>query len=315
MTEPGEKPESRPSNSDMTSESTYRPPSDRLDRTKLAAFIDGRLAGAERDAVLTRVAASPTDLEIVADALAVAAELDEDVTDIQRAAARRALKRPRATTWVAIAAAIVVVATVPLMSRMTRSGVDGYASLLVNRSPLGEGWEAHSWSATRGANDGISERVRAVRVGALTSTLDVAAAMRDSAALQIAGQIAALLDDVSGASSAVAAYRDVAKGGALPSIAQLREARNQARRMVTPNAFDDGAWLEAARIAASEHDTMFFVVPASRDRMKDLAGFTSSNARTQADMKSLNQIVDQRNWNWDALANSTTNILAQLAAP
>jgi hypothetical protein len=49
--------------------------------------------------------------------------------------------------------------------------------------------------------------------------------------------------------------------------------------------------------------------------MKDLAGFTSNNARTQADMKSLNEIVDQRNWNWDALANSTTNILAQLAAP
>jgi hypothetical protein len=296
----------------MRTESTYRPPSDRLDRTKLAALIDGRLAGAERDAVLTRLAASPTDLEIVADALAVSAELDEDVTDIRQAAARRASRRPRVVAWASIAAAVVVVASLPMMLRFAASPSGDYAALLTGHSALAAGWEAHSWSATRGAADDITERSRGIRVGALTSTLDVAVARRDSAAPRLAEQIAELLINVPGAREVATTYRTIAAHGLSVSPDEMRSASRAARGMVAAQAFDDGAWLEAARIAATDRDATFFAAAASRAPMSDLEHEAANDARIREDVAALRQLIGRRDW--DALSSATANILAQLAA-
>jgi hypothetical protein len=300
----------------MRTEPTYQPPNQELDRTKLAAFIDGRLAGAERDAVLARVADSPDDLAIIADALAVQAELEAGVKDIRDyAPATRWSRPPRMTKWMGIAASIVAVATLPLMPFLASfSTVDGYANLLTSHAGLVAGWDSHTWSATRGANDGIPERVRAVRVGALTSALDVAAARQDSVTRRIAEQIAALLDNVSGAGVVTAAYRHIADGSSPASSDRLRDSRHEARRMVTASAFDDGAWLEAARIAAKDHDARFFTATASRKQLRELAHETANDVRTQEDLKAVSTMVDAQTWNWNALANSTENILAQLGA-
>jgi len=296
----------------MTIESTYRLPSDRLERTKLAALIDGRLVKAERDAVLTRLAASPTDLEIVADALAVAAELDEDVTDIRQAAAKRASRPPRIATWVSIAAAVVVVASLPTMIRLAKSQAGDYAGLLSRHAALAAGWEAHSWSATRGAADDITERSRGIRVGALTSTLDVAVARGDSAAPRLAEQIAELLVNVPGARDVASTYRAMAARGTSLRADEMTSARRAARGMVSAQAFDDGAWLEAARIAAGDRDSTFFSASASRAPIGDLEHEATNDPRIREDVTALRQLISLRDWN--ALSAATTNILAQLAA-
>src|SRR5687768_3876572 len=47
---------------------------ERIDHETMAAFLDGRLAGAERERVLRVIAAHPEEYEVFADAARVAAE-------------------------------------------------------------------------------------------------------------------------------------------------------------------------------------------------------------------------------------------------
>ncbi len=160
----GEKRDSRPTNTDMTSERTQPHVAERLDRATLAALIDGRLQGADRDAALSKLATSPEDLEILADVVAVSRELDGGVTDIRTFAERPRARRPPMMKWMSAAAAILVVASASLMLRGGgTAAADGFASLITSQVALAPGWEAHSWSATRGAGDGISERARGIQ--------------------------------------------------------------------------------------------------------------------------------------------------------
>jgi hypothetical protein len=201
-----------------------------------------------------------------------------------------------------------------MMLRFAASPSGDYAALLSGHSALADGWEAHSWSATRGAADDITERSRGIRVGALTSTLDVAVARGDSAAPRLAEQIAELLVNVPGAREVAITYRGIAARGLSVRPDELRNASRAARGMVAAQAFDDGAWLEAARIAATDRDATFFATRASRDRLKALDGESANNLYIRSDVKTIMDMVGQQSWNWDVLANSTTNILAQLAA-
>lgn len=309
----GENRESRSSNTDMTPPRLDQRGNERLDRDTLAALIDGRLQGAARDAALASLAISPEDLEVVADVAAVSAELDDGVTDIRAFGEQRRARRPQLTRWLAAAAAIVVVATLPVMLRRGASPtVDGYAGLLSTAPVLREGWEAHSWSATRGSTDGITELARAVRAGALTTAIDLAVAHQDSAAQRLALQVAALFRDVPGASDVISAYNGVAKIGTTVPVEQLRDARHAARDKVAGTAFDEGAWLEAARIAAEDHDSTFFAASVSRARVADLQRAAANDPRIREDLTAMNRSIERHDW--DALAGAATNILAELAA-
>jgi hypothetical protein len=293
----------------------YQPPSHELDRAKLAAFIDGSLSGAERDAVLARVADSPTDMAIIADTLAVQAELDADVKDIRDYAPQTRWSRtPRMTKWMGIAASLIAVVALPLMPYLASfSTADGYASLLTSKTVLAAGWDAQAWSVTRGAKDGIPERVRAVRVGALTSAIDVAVARGDSATPRLASQVAALLEAVAGARNVILSYRSIAASGNAVQSEQVRDARHAARTMVTATAFDDGAWLEAAHIAASGRDSAFFAARASRVQLDQLMQDTAGDARAQNDVQAVSRLIETKAW--DAVAATTNSILASLATP
>jgi len=286
----------------------------RIDRGTLAALIDGRLKGAERDAALARLAASPDDLEIVADAVAVAVadELDEPL-DIRDAMARRG-RRPALVKWLAVAAAILFAVVLPMtMNRGAAPGVN-FASLLSGRVALAPGWEQHSWSATRGASDGMTERARAVRAGALTSAIDVAAARGgDSVTARLAAQMAALFVDVPGAGSVVTTYRDIASRNTPPAPERLRDARRATRDVVSQPAFDNGAWLEVARVAALDHDSAFFAASESREQLGRLERETAGDARARDEVLSVGRLIEQHDW--DALRAATTNVLALLAGP
>jgi hypothetical protein len=312
---PGEKPDPRSSNTGMTPQRRDPAAGQRLDRDTLAALIDGRLVGTDRDVALASLAASPDDLEIVADVLAVADELDGSITDIRAHAAKREVRRPQLTRWLSVAAAaVLVVAALPVMLRNgSASRVDGYASLLASHAPLAPGWDSNSWSVTRGSSDGIAERTRAVRAGALTSAIDVAIARGDSATPHLASEMAALFVEVPGASSVVSTYKSMAASGTAVKPELARDARHAARAMVSAPAFDDGAWLEAARIAANDHDSTFFAAEASRAQLAGLERDTSGDARARDDVLAVGRLIERKDW--DALALTTTNILASLAAP
>ncbi|MGH7617938.1 MAG: hypothetical protein ACREPM_11970 [Gemmatimonadaceae bacterium] len=288
------------------------PAGERLDPNRLAALIDGRLSTRDRDAALARIAESPDDMEVMADVLAVAAELDGDVIDIRsRAPGRGRAPRSHYIRWL-VAAAVVLAVALPVMMRRgaSPSGI-AYATLLSSRTPLAPGWDTPDWSATRGSSDAIKERARAVRVGAVTSAIDIAIARHDSATPPLARQAAALLVDVPGASDVVTTYRTMAASGAPVAPEEARRARDRARSMVTTWAFDEGAWLEAARIAAVDRDSAFFRSSESLAQLRELE--QQADARTQADVFAVRRLIGQGDW--EALEDKTTNILALLAAP
>lgn len=310
----GEKRESRPSNTDMKSERTQSPVAERLDRTTLASLVDGRLDGAARDAALSKLAASPEDLEILADVVAVSRELDGDVTDIQTFADRRRRRRP-IVKWVsAAAAAIIAAASIPMLHRDGAPAPNGFASLVSLRGTLGPGWDGHSWAATRGADSYIGERARGIRTGVLTSTFDFAAARGDSTVSDLATKIVALLVDVPGAGDVVAQYRALAAMHGVIPVEQVRKARSAAREMVSKTAFDEGAWLEAARVAAMVGDSAFFTTKESRRQLNELESATAADTRIPRDeVVAIGQLIKKSDWNGVALA--TTNLMALLAAP
>jgi hypothetical protein len=295
----------------MTSERTHPNIAERLDPATLAALIDGRLQGAERDAALSRVAASPEDLEILADVVAVSRELDGGVTDIQTFAERKR-RRPPLVKWLSAAAAVVIAAaSIPMIRGSRAPAADGFASLVTLKGTLGPGWDAHSWAATRGADNDISESARGIRTGVLTSTFEVAAAHGDSTLADLASKIGALLANVPGAGNVVTQYRLLATiHGAIP-VEQLRKARSGAREMVSKAAFDEGAWLEAARIAATVRDSAFFTTKESRRQLSELE--TSADVRTRDDVVALGHLIAKGQW--DALSVATTNLMASLATP
>jgi hypothetical protein len=307
----GEKRESRPTNTDMTSERTQSHVADRLDRATFASLIDGRLTGADRNAALSKLATSPEDLEILADVVAVSRELDGDVTDIETFAERKRRRRP-IVKWASMAAAAAIaVASIPMLRGDRVPAPDGFASMVSLKGTLGPGWDAHSWAATRGADNDISERARGIRTGVLTSTFDFAAAHGDSTLTDLATKIASLLTDVPGASDVVSQYRALAAIHGAISSDQLRKARVAAREMVSKTAFDQGAWLEAARLAAVAHDSAFFASKVSRRQLSELE--TSADARTRDDVVAVGHLIDKGDW--DGLAVATTNIIALLATP
>jgi hypothetical protein len=311
---PGEKPDAGSSNTGMTPDRSGFPTGKRLDPNELAALIDGRLLAAERDATLARLSASPDDLEIVADAVAIAEELDDEVPDIRPIERRRRTHMPSVAWWLSAAAAILVVATLPVMMRReTGPAVDGYASLLSGRVALAPGWDQLSWAVTRGSMNDVKARARAIRAGAITTTIDVSVARGDSAITKLANQMALLLADVPGGNGLASTYRGIARAGVSASKDTVRQARIATREMLSNEAFDDGAWLKAANIAAVGHDSAFFAAKASLDQLAGLERDPSSDQWTRDEVQAVKSLITKHDW--DAVADRTNGILAVLAAP
>lgn len=280
-----------------------------MDPNTLAALLDGRLKGADRQAALARLAASPEDVELLGDVLAV----EKEVGAVRDIGSRR---RPWLDTkWLAVAAVLMLAVVLPMTLR--RSGVptnQNYASLLTSRGKLAPGWENHSWAATRGATDGMTERARGVRAGALTTAIDVASARgADSVVGRLAFQVAALFVDVPGAGAVVGTFREIAGGGTGGGPDRLRVARLNARALVPESAFDNGAWLEAARIAAIDHDSAFFAGATSRDHLASLQSDATADPRLKDDVDAATRAIGRGDW--DAAAAATTNVLTLLAGP
>ena len=226
-----------------------------LDQEVIAALLDGRLAGPERERVLGALADSEEWSAVFADA--ATAMQDEpasggaEVIPLRRRPAR-ALARP-----LAIAAAIAGLALIPAL--VARGGGDSPAELLSDsRGGLPPGWEERPWSATRSDDDALTSDARAVRVGVIVAELEVAAGAGAPARPVLAEQAARLLEGAPGGAPAASLFR----GGL--GERELRRARDEAAQLLGEEEVAFGEWLGAARIAAARGDEKFFAAPQSR---------------------------------------------------
>jgi hypothetical protein len=114
-----------------------------------------------------------------------------------------------------------------------------------------------------------------VRYGTRAAELQLAARARDTAAVAaLAGQTAVLLDDLAGSGPAASRYRRVgaAPGASADSLRSLLDAAWAAGAPLV--GLEDawlGAWLAAARAAATRRDVAFFKTPTSRRLVHALA--------------------------------------------
>jgi len=251
---------------------------DTFDPETLAAFLDGKLAGAERDRVLQLLAESDQWYEVMVEASQVSAELARSAPTWLskrpwnrrlplRLANRGAWRRQAVFGGAVIAAGL---ATVVVLSER-RGGVDGIgdSAQLVIDERLRAG-RAAEWGAARGNDAALSTRARAFRVGVQFADLELAARMRDSANVQsLSASIADLTKVVPTGGATASRVRYLGRNGSLPvSSNERQDVASELRSLVGELWFDLGAWSETARRAAHAGQLQYF--EAGRPAMQHL---------------------------------------------
>ncbi|CAN5213193.1 hypothetical protein BH09GEM1_BH09GEM1_14280 [soil metagenome] len=237
------------------------PDSPHIEPERLAALLDGRLADA--DAALVRAELAQADDDSIA-AYADAVALITADASLPKVIPIASAQKPRRWITPSLAAAAVLVVAVLLARRPPSSGshdVEGYrpSALAAALAPSAVAPDDPGWSATRGGGQGVSERGRSVRIGALLTDLEIAAARGTPTKSQSAA-IAALLEDLTGGSFVASSLRQLDSAGSTESSATRRhEAGRQAIGMIDARYADIGAWIEASRVAAGLKDSTFAV--------------------------------------------------------
>ena len=287
----------------MTTRDENRPDgSPKVDPEKLAKLLDGRLTGTERDEALAQLEGDPDAREAFSDAAAALAELEQsDATAPAPETAKVLELRPqrarvRREIWIAIAAVLVIAAALQLSKRGRAANelpsVDRMvASLPSNVTSSTDDWRTRPWREFRGSGQPITRRGRAVRVGALIVELEALASRGDSAAPGDASQIAALVDEYPGGSSAGDAFRALADTQAVRDVARRREAARAAETLVRANELRLGAWLEAGRIAAGRGDTAFFSGPDTQAALNAARAAAGDDAEARASITELSTLM------------------------
>jgi hypothetical protein len=298
-----------------------------IDPQVLAALLEGRLPARERVAVMARLAASEPALEAYIDAVAVMSELQPGPMIGDRGPARSApdAKRWRLPPkrWLAIAAVLAGVALAPWLT--TRSRPSGradpggiVAQLQVPTGGLPAGWDGRPWSSVRGAEQPLTPRARAIRLGARLVDLELAVAVRDPAAANLAGDIAALLEALPAAGPVTAMYRDIARDDSASSQdlePLLAQAGTAAARLAGADPTRLGAWAEAARIAAARRDAGFFRAEQTRAALEQASNLLDPAEPARAAVQRLRAaLAPERAPDWSALERDLTELLRGLAS-
>jgi hypothetical protein len=147
---------------------------------------------------------------------------------------------------------------------------------------------APEWSAVRGVSDSLSERGRAMRVGALLVELERAWMRGGSSAAASGDGIAALL----------AGQPDGAEVGAIfaggSAEARLPAARHALSPLVRVAPMGVGGWLQAARVAAAAGDAGFFASTRSKESLALLLEVPGVTPETEAARDRLDKLIHRR---------------------
>lgn len=313
-----------------------------IDPETIAALLDGRLRGEERERVLAAIDASPELLAIVGDA----AEARELVSPADRPAEERAdppaakpadvvtsaplrsppeasppplafRRRPRWLFPTLAAAALIVIIAIPLMTRGVRGTnadllMPRFIALLSRPTATSGELPGDAWGALRGANDGASSDGRVVRIGAQLVDAHLLNAAGDTALHGVATQIAALLENFPGGGMDAPTFRRLATTAPGPTAdSALRAGTKGVESVLQSESLRAGAWLETARIASARGDTAFFNAPATDSEKRELLTVAQGANRPVAD--SLVAAVSTQPRDMSVIGNLATRLLAALA--
>lgn len=147
---------------------------------------------------------------------------------------------------------------------------------------------APEWSAVRGVSDSLSERGRAMRVGALLVELERAWVRGDSSAQAPGDAIASLLADQPDGAEVGAIFA----GGT--AEARLPRARRALSPFVRAAPMGIGGWLQAARVATIAGDAGFFASTRSKESLTLLLEGPGGTPEAQAARDRLDKLLHRR---------------------
>lgn len=321
-------------------------PLDGADPERLAALLDGRLSGAERDELLARLADQDEDLALFAEAAAIQRELEAEdgvgadtpvhasAADAEPADAEPGvipLRRPEAARrgvdrrWLAVAAVVAGIALVPLAWRASQGGgvrepAQAVAMLGNSSAGLPVGWnDNRPWSNTRGGADGLSDEARAARVGAWIVNLELAVRTRDAEATrQLVATIAAALTEANASGTyAASQFQALAdRAGADPAelLPALHDASDAAADAVDEDRFALGAWAEAARFAAAGRDVAFFRDARTGRTLSEAEELVGDDEQAGPALAAIRAALGAESTQWPELETGTNNLLGALGS-
>jgi hypothetical protein len=312
--------------SEVTNDGKATMNKDPMDPETIAAFLDGKLEGRERERVVSALAASPDLYDLVVEATAVRIEVPPPaerpflVIPSGKRIARFFKTTVRPVPWPAAAAtlAAAALAGVVFLGQALRSGPQALG-LIADASwqrpgdpALGAGWSEITWPGKRGGQPSAAPTGTAFRAGVLQVNFLVAANRGESALVRTSAEA---LKDVLG---------NVDGGGpaaVMASTATIEAARRELTKELE-GLFDDspwyalGLWIGQARLSAQAGNVEFFAANSKatkelrrlRDRIEAHQA-TGGNVNAQATLGHLNTLLEQLNAGG---FNGTTPISAAL---
>jgi len=242
-------------------EPTRPPPHDDID-VRLAERMAAQIDGTSPNGAAFLDGLSDDDLALFAEAAAIQHEMEAEelaatsprVVSIDRA-------RKRRVNWLGIAAVVAAVALVPLIWRTTRGGAiraPSQAVAMLSSTdaglPPGRPW------TTRGETNVLSDRARAVRLGAYAVDLELAIRQGNVKRRQsLAGDAQELM--VQDGGIAASGFLELGTSASTDTgelLAVLERATDTALDYLDREVVALGAWGEAARISAGSRDAAFF---------------------------------------------------------
>ena len=255
-----------------------------IDFELIAAFIDGKLGGAERERVVKLLGASEPAFEIYADAVRTRGDIGQAGNDsVFSLDDQRNRKRRTSRWWSAApvaAAAVLLLAVIPVIrARRGVSGLDlptralleplnGQTSLA---TALRVQLDQPSWSVTRGGSSVAVDSASALRLGVRAADLQAALALEDrERAGRIAQEMADLLRPVAVSNASVAEYEAIrtrlVNGDSISAVnAAATSAETNLDALLDSPWFGFGKWYGAGELAALAHSASFFSDPHTKE--------------------------------------------------
>lgn len=272
--------------SETRSENSLEP----RDLEAIAAFLDGRLSGSDRERFLERLDREAALYEIFVEAVRHRDESAAKKAEVVRHPAAR--KAPTGLWWIAAVLVVALAVPVLLWPRGPLSGPRLARSLTAEGrldGRLQEDWFEQGWAVMRGISPGVGEADTAFRIGVRTVDLDVALrqALRPGEgdepkrllgdAERLTYRIEALLRDVEFSAPIAPYYSSVREQIA----ADAPEEALELTAAVDPHlgdlfaeldwAYRFGQWAEAGKLAAQSGDAALLGSRAFRRAGRDFA--------------------------------------------
>jgi hypothetical protein len=309
-----------------------------IDPERIAALLDGRLSGHEREVLLSELASSPEQLALLADASMIAEELrlsssppDSGSAADNRDAIRRlvateaaaphlslvtARQRRWKPAWSAAVAAALLIVIAPWVLRRSgfrgESAVPGGSAIARVEPSIPVGWDGTPWSVTRGASAALTPRARAVRVGARLADLELTVAAGDSVSRGIVDDIIALVEGVPLSGSVTQVYEVLRDSiGVAPSqlTPLVERGYDGVSALLGRSDVALGRWLETARIAAVRRNNAFFTSAQTTQMLRDLKATAVGQQAQDALSRVAAMLPVSTATDWSSLEAATTELL------